>query len=94
LYTVKPVLTATSEQRPPVNNGRYNSVTLSINLTFIRAPQSNSFFQNLGAHLDGPAAQWLRTTARILKIYLFLPVLVFFLEEINRLIKKGIIRLK
>ncbi len=42
--TAKPELTATSEQRPPVNNGRYNSVTASINLTFIRAPLSNGHF--------------------------------------------------
>ncbi len=30
LNTVKPELTATSEQLPPVNNGRYNLVTASI----------------------------------------------------------------
>jgi hypothetical protein len=42
--TVKPELTATFEQRPPVNNGRYNLVTASINLTFIRAPLSNGHF--------------------------------------------------
>ncbi len=42
--TFKPELTATSEQRPPVNNGQFNSVTASINLTFIRAPLSNGHF--------------------------------------------------
>jgi hypothetical protein len=44
IITVKPELTATSEQRPPVNDGQYNSVMARINLTFIRAPLSNSHF--------------------------------------------------
>ncbi len=35
-YTVKPVLTTTSEQQPPVNNGQFGSSTASLNLTFIR----------------------------------------------------------
>ncbi len=42
--TVKPELTATSEQRPQVNNSQYNSVTASKNLTFIRAPLPNGHF--------------------------------------------------
>jgi len=44
VYTVKPELTATSEERTPVNNGQYNLVTASINLTFIIAPLSNGHF--------------------------------------------------
>jgi|LakMenEpi03Aug12_release.lakeMendotaPanAssembly.Ray.scaffolds.fasta_scaffold981275_1 hypothetical protein len=45
--TVKPELTATSEQQPPINKGRYNLVTASIKLTFIKAPLSNSHFFQL-----------------------------------------------
>ncbi len=43
-YTVKPELTATSEQRPPVNNGQHNLETANINLTKVRAPLSNGYF--------------------------------------------------
>ena len=32
--TVKPVLTATSEQRPPVNNGQSEAITASLSLTY------------------------------------------------------------
>jgi hypothetical protein len=32
--TVKPVLTATSEQRPPVNNGQSETITASLSLTY------------------------------------------------------------
>jgi hypothetical protein len=35
-YTVKPDLTTTCEQRPPVNNGQFESSTASQNLSFIR----------------------------------------------------------
>ncbi len=42
--TVKPALTTTSKQWPPVNNDRYNSGIASLNLTFIRAPISNIHF--------------------------------------------------
>ena len=42
--TVKPELTATFEQRPPVNNGKYNLVMASIKSTFIRTPLSNGHF--------------------------------------------------
>jgi hypothetical protein len=34
--TVKPDLMTTSEQRPPVNNGQFESSTASQNLSFIR----------------------------------------------------------
>ena len=34
--TVKPDLTTTCEQRPPVNNGQFESSTASLNLSFIR----------------------------------------------------------
>jgi hypothetical protein len=34
-YTVKPVLTATSEQRPPVNNGQPDPQTSQTNCSFI-----------------------------------------------------------
>ncbi len=51
--TVKPELTATSEQRPPVNNGRYNLVTASKNLTFIIATLSSGrFFRSRGLPLS------------------------------------------
>jgi hypothetical protein len=30
------VLTTTSKQRPPVNNGQFDTATASLNLTFIR----------------------------------------------------------
>ena len=32
--TVKPVLTATSEQRPPVNNGQSEAIAASLSLTY------------------------------------------------------------
>jgi hypothetical protein len=32
--TVKPVLTATSAQRPPVNNGQFEALTTSLKLTY------------------------------------------------------------
>ncbi len=35
IYTVKPVLTTTSEQRPPVNNGQPDPQTSQINASFI-----------------------------------------------------------
>jgi hypothetical protein len=44
LYTVKPVLMVTSEQRPPVNNGWFNLATATISLTSIRASLSNGHF--------------------------------------------------
>ncbi len=44
---MKPALTATSEQQPPVNNDRYKSVTASLNLNFIRAPLSSGLFFRL-----------------------------------------------
>jgi hypothetical protein len=36
ISTVKPDLTTTCEQRPPVNNGQFESSTASQNLSFIR----------------------------------------------------------
>ncbi len=36
IRTVKPDLTTTCEQRPPVNNGHFESSTASQNLSFIR----------------------------------------------------------
>jgi hypothetical protein len=36
LNTIKPVLTTTSEQRPLVKNGQFDTSTTSLNLTFIR----------------------------------------------------------
>ncbi len=35
MSTVKPVLTTTSEQRPPVNNGQSDPQTYQINTSFI-----------------------------------------------------------
>jgi hypothetical protein len=47
--TVKPAITATSEQWPPVNNGRFDSSTASLNLTFIRPLfQTATFFRSRG----------------------------------------------
>ncbi len=47
--TVKPDLTATCEQRPPVNNGQFESSTTSINLSFIRhLCQTATFFWSRG----------------------------------------------
>ena len=45
----KPALTTTSEQRPPVNNGQFGSLTASLNLTFIRPLfQTATFFRSQG----------------------------------------------
>ncbi len=47
--TVKPAITATSEQWPPVNNGRFDTSTASLNLTFIRPLfQTATFFRSRG----------------------------------------------
>ncbi len=46
-YTVKPDLTTTCEQRPPVNNGQFESSTASLNLSFIRnLCQTAAFFRS------------------------------------------------
>ncbi len=47
--TVKPDLTTTCEQRPPVNNGQFESSTTSLNLSFIRQLcQTATFFRSQG----------------------------------------------
>ncbi len=49
LNTVKPDLTTTCEQRPPVNNGHFESSTASLNLSFIRhLCQTAAFFRPQG----------------------------------------------
>ncbi len=49
ISTVKPDLTTTCEQRPPVNNGQFESSTTSINLNFIRhLCQTATFFWSRG----------------------------------------------
>jgi hypothetical protein len=48
-YTVKPALTANSEQRPPVYNGQFDSLRTSLNLTFVRPLfQMGTFFRSQG----------------------------------------------
>ncbi len=50
--TVKPDLTTTCEQQPPVNNGQFESSRTSINLSFIRhLCQTASFFWSRGLPL-------------------------------------------
>ncbi len=44
--TVKPVLTATSEQRPPVNNGQSEAITASLRLTFPRSFSGNPLYND------------------------------------------------
>jgi hypothetical protein len=45
--TVKPDLTTTCEQRPPVNNGQFESSTTSLNFIFIRhLCQTATFFRS------------------------------------------------
>jgi hypothetical protein len=47
--TVKPDLKATCEQRPPVNNGQFESSTTNINLSFIiHLCQTATFFWSRG----------------------------------------------
>ena len=47
--TVKPTLTTTSEQRPPINNGQFDSSTINLNLTFIRPFfPTTTFFRSQG----------------------------------------------
>jgi hypothetical protein len=47
--TVKPDLTTTCEQRPPVNDGQFKSATTSLNLSFIRhLCQTATFFRSQG----------------------------------------------
>ena len=51
--TVKPDLTTTCEQRPPVNNGQFESLTASLNLSFIRnLCQTAAFFRSKGWPLN------------------------------------------
>jgi len=46
-YTVKPALTTTSDQQLPVNNGWFDSLTISLTLTFIRPLlQMATFFRS------------------------------------------------
>ncbi len=44
-HTVKPYLTVTCEQRPPVNNGKFESSTTSLNISFIRHLWQRPLFQ-------------------------------------------------
>ena len=47
--TVKPDLTTTCEQRPPVNNGQFKPSTASLNVSFIRhLCQTAAFFRPQG----------------------------------------------
>jgi hypothetical protein len=47
--TVKLALTTTSEQRPPVNNGQFGSLTAILKSHFYQAPLSNGhFFRSQG----------------------------------------------
>ncbi len=49
VHTVKPDLTTTCEQQPPVDNGQFESSTTSLNLSFIRhLCQTAAFFWSQG----------------------------------------------